>query len=73
MNIKQNSLNMQKNIEVMSYRYLEIDNESSEKIGKYIGWQIVKSYMNNNDVSLTELLITSPTDIYNKSKYKPNK
>ena len=53
--------------------YLEIDNESSEKIGKYIGWQIVKSYMNNNDVSLTELLKTSPTDIYNKSKYKPNK
>ena len=53
--------------------YLEIDNESSEKIGKYIGWQIVKSYMNNNDVSLTELLKTSPTDIYDKSKYKPNK
>ncbi len=53
--------------------YLEIDNESSEKIGKYIGWQIVKSYMNNNYVSLTELLKTSPSDIYNKSKYKPNK
>ena len=53
--------------------YLEIDNESSEKIGQYIGWQIVKSYMNNNDVSLTELLKTSPKDIYNKSKYKPNK
>jgi hypothetical protein len=52
--------------------YLEVDNESSEKIGKYMGWQIVKSYMNNNDVSLTELLKTSPTDIYNKSKYKPN-
>ena len=53
--------------------YLEVDNESSEKIGKYIGWQIVKSYMKNNDISLTELLKTSPTDIYNKSKYKPNK
>ena len=53
--------------------YLEIDNESSEKIGKYIGWQIVKSYMNNNYVSLTELLKTSPSNIYNKSKYTPNK
>ena len=53
--------------------YLEIDNESSEKIGKYIGWQIVKSYMNKNDVSFMELLKTNPTDIYNKSKYKPNK
>lgn len=53
--------------------YLEIDNESSEMIGKYIGWQIVKSYMKNNDVQLTELLKTSPMDIYNKSKYKPKK
>ena len=31
--------------------YLEIDNESSEMIGKYIGWQIIKSYMKNNDKS----------------------
>jgi len=53
--------------------YLEIDNESSEMIGKYIGWQIVKSYMNNNDISLMQLLNKSPSDIYNNSKYKPNK
>ena len=26
-----------------------------------------------DDVSLMELLKTSPTDIYNKSKYKPKK
>ena len=51
--------------------YLEIDNESSEMIGKYIGWQIVKSYMNNNDISLMQLLKKSPSDIYNNSKYKP--
>jgi len=53
--------------------YLEIDNESSEMIGKYIGWQIVKSYMNNNDISLMQLLKKSPLDIYNNSKYKPKK
>ena len=53
--------------------YLEIDNESSEMIGKYIGWQIVKSYMNNNDISLMQLLKKSPSDIYNNSKYKPKK
>jgi len=53
--------------------YLEIDNQSSEMIGKYIGWQIVKSYMNNNDVSLIELLKENPSDIYNNSKYKPKK
>ena len=36
--------------------YLEIDNESSEMIGKYIGWQIVKSYMKNNETSLKNML-----------------
>ena len=53
--------------------YLEIDNESSEMIGKYIGWQIVKSYMENNDISLKNMLYKSPIDIYNNSKYKPQK
>ena len=53
--------------------YLEIDNESSEMIGKYIGWQIVKSYMKNNNTSLNDMLTKSPLDIYNNSKYKPQK
>ena len=53
--------------------YLEIDNESSEMIGKYIGWQIVKSYMKNNETSLKNMLNKSPIDIYNNSKYKPQK
>lgn len=53
--------------------YLEIDNDSSEMIGKYIGWQIVKSYMNNNDVSLIQMIKNSPSNIYNNSKYKPKK
>jgi len=53
--------------------YLEIDNVSSEMIGKYIGWQIVKSYMNNNNVSFTEMIKNTPSDIYNNSKYKPKK
>ena len=53
--------------------YLEMDNESSEMIGKYIGWQIVKSYMKNNDISLKNMLNKSPIDIYNNSKYKPQK
>ena len=42
-------------------------------IGKYIGWQIVKSYMENNDISLKNMLYKSPIDIYNNSKYKPQK
>ncbi|WGD35377.1 gliding motility lipoprotein GldB [Olleya sp. YS] len=49
----------------------EIDNESPGRIGQFIGWQIVKAYMKNNDVSLTELLNTPAQSLFNKSKYKP--
>lgn len=52
---------------------VEIDNESPGKIGQYVGWQIVKAYMKNNDVSLKELLVASPEDIFNNSKFKPSK
>tara|TARA_B100001113_G_C21102914_1_gene619513 strand:+ start:921 stop:1931 length:1011 start_codon:yes stop_codon:yes gene_type:complete len=53
--------------------YLEIDNQSSEMIGKFIGWQIVKSYMLSNDVTLNKMINTNPIDIYNNSKYKPKR
>lgn len=53
--------------------YLEIDNESPGQIGKWIGWQIVRSYMKNNDVSLQQLLQTDAKEIFDKSKYKPKK
>jgi gliding motility-associated lipoprotein GldB len=53
--------------------YLEIDNESPGQIGRWIGWQIVRSYMRNNDVSLQQLLQTDAKEIFDKSKYKPKK
>lgn len=53
--------------------YLEIDRESPGRVGQWLGWQIVKSYMENNDVTLDQLLKTEPTVIFNKSKYKPKK
>ncbi len=53
--------------------YLELDNESPGKIGQYIGWQIVRSYMKNNKVSLNKMLITNTVDIFKKSKFKPRK
>lgn len=53
--------------------YLEIDNESPGKIGMWIGWQIVRSYMKNNDVSLQQLLQTDAKEIFDNSKYKPKK
>jgi len=51
--------------------YLEIDNDTPGMIGRYIGWQIVRSFMKNN--SLEQLLTLSEEEIFNKSKYKPKK
>ncbi len=53
--------------------YLDIDKESPGKVGVWLGWQIVKSYMKNNNVTLQQLLQTNAEDIFNKSKYKPKK
>ncbi|MBE8725669.1 gliding motility lipoprotein GldB [Flavobacterium hungaricum] len=53
--------------------YLEIDNDSPGRTGAWIGWQIVRSYMKNNTVSLAELFKTEAKEIFEKSKYKPKK
>ncbi|MDD7885534.1 gliding motility lipoprotein GldB [Flavivirga sp. 57AJ16] len=51
----------------------EIDTDSPGRLGQYIGWQIVKAYMEQNDVTLKDMLITSTEDIFNNSKFKPRK
>ncbi len=53
--------------------FIDIDKESPGSIGVWLGWQIVTSYMNNNDVTLQQLLQTNADEIFNKSKYKPQK
>ena len=54
--------------------YLEqIDNDSPGRVGRYIGWQIVKQYMDKHPVSLKKLLITDAETIFKTSKYKPKK
>jgi len=54
--------------------YLEqIDSESPGEIGKYIGWEIVRAYMENNTVSFKQMLAKSTEDIFENSKYKPRK
>lgn len=53
--------------------YLEIDNESPGRVGTWVGWQIVRSFMNNNDVNLQQLLQMDPIEIFQNSKYKPKK
>ncbi|MDZ4329530.1 MAG: gliding motility lipoprotein GldB, partial [Flavobacterium sp.] len=37
------------------------------------GWQMVRSYMINNDVPLVDLFKTNAKEIFVKSKYKPKK
>jgi len=53
--------------------YLEIDNDSPGMVGRYIGWKIVRSYMEQNSVTLQEMLTQNADEIFNKSKYKPKK
>jgi len=54
--------------------YLEgIDSESPARLGRYIGWQIVRTYMKNNDVSLKDLLTMPTEEVFNKSKFKPRR
>lgn len=53
--------------------YLEIDNETPGRLGQYIGWQIVRAYMKNNEVPLNKMMQTEAAEIFNKSNYKPPK
>lgn len=52
---------------------LELDNESPGRLGRYMGWQIIRAFMNNNDVKLSQLLGLSAEEIFKKSNYKPKK
>jgi gliding motility-associated lipoprotein GldB len=53
--------------------YLEIDNDTPGRVGAWIGWQMVRAYMKNNNVTLPELLKTDAKVIFENSKYKPKK
>lgn len=53
--------------------YLEIDNDSPGQVGSWIGWQIIRSFMENNDIKLDQMLKMDPKEIFEKSKYKPKK
>ncbi|NHM05763.1 gliding motility lipoprotein GldB [Flavobacterium sp. CYK-4] len=53
--------------------YLEIDNDSPGRIGAWIGWQMVRSYMENNEVSVGQLLKVDAKELFEKSHYKPKK
>lgn len=53
--------------------YLEIDNESPGRVGIFLGWQIVRSYMNQSGNTLESLLTSDAKTIFETSKYKPKR
>jgi len=51
---------------------LEIGDKCPGRIGEWLGWQIVKQYADETEVSLNELMQTSDAgQIFMRSKYKP--
>ena len=53
--------------------YKAIDNESPGRIGQFLGWQIVRSYAENNDTSSMDILKLDPQILFEKSYYKPKR
>ena len=53
--------------------YLDIDAESPGRVGAWLGWQIVGSYMKNNNVTLQELFAKEAKVLFEESRYKPKK
>lgn len=51
---------------------VDLAKESPSRMGIYIGWQIVRAYMENQEtINLEKLMATDAEEILNKSKYKP--
>ena len=53
--------------------YLEFDNESPPRLGRYMGWQMVKAYMQRNTIPLQMLPGKSSDEIFKQANYKPRK
>ena len=54
--------------------YLEIDNESPGRVGVWVGWQIIKSYMKRYpDTEISTLLNLPAQTLFSKSNYKPRR
>lgn len=53
--------------------FLELDAEAPPRLGQYIGWQIVKQYMEKNKIPVEEMIQANAETIFKQSKYKPTK
>jgi gliding motility-associated lipoprotein GldB len=52
---------------------LELDSESPGRLGRYIGWQIVRAFMEKNDTGLHQMLQLPADEIFRLANYKPKK
>ncbi|MGB8373989.1 MAG: gliding motility lipoprotein GldB [Salegentibacter sp.] len=53
--------------------HLVLDTESPDRVGQYIGWQMIRKYMEKNDVSVEKMMQTDAETIFNTANYKPKK
>ena len=54
--------------------YLQLDNESPGRVGRWMGWQIIKSFLNQNPETPLEALLRMPAQqLFQLSKYKPKR
>ncbi|MEM9361074.1 MAG: gliding motility lipoprotein GldB [Bacteroidota bacterium] len=53
---------------------LALDNESPGRLGRYMGWQIVRAFMERNpEVELVNLLDMPADELFKNSNYKPKR
>ncbi|NAY92361.1 gliding motility lipoprotein GldB [Muricauda sp. JGD-17] len=52
---------------------LALDNESPGRLGRYMGWQVVRAFMDKNNIGLQRLLDMPAAEILQESNYKPRK
>ena len=53
--------------------YMEVDHDSPGRIGAWLGWRIVDSYMSENDVGVKDLILADNEELFRESGYKPSK
>jgi len=51
--------------------YLEVDQQTPGGVGKFIGYNMVTAFMNNNEVSIEDMLRMPAQELFEQSGYKP--
>ena len=52
---------------------LELDSESPGRMGRYMGWQIVRAFMERNEIGLPAMMAMPAEELFKRSNYKPKK